>query len=100
MTNSLADLTIKIDNRVHRLTEPRRFNEILYLGYGEIPLEVIHEHDFVLVDTNSHYVQCRTCYNAYCILCGKRISTVLARLDHGVGKCVSSNIQRSKISFA
>jgi len=60
---------------------------------------VIHEHDFLPMGTFSHFIQCRTCDAVYCILCGKGISTVVTRRDHGVGKCVRSDMYRPKVPF-
>ena len=60
---------------------------------------VIHEHDFLPMGTFTNFIQCRTCEAAYCMLCGKRIATVVTRRDHGIGKCVRSDMYRPKVPF-
>jgi hypothetical protein len=52
----------------------------------------IHEHDFLPMDANKQFIQCRTCEAAYCILCGKRIALIDTRRDHGVGKCINLEV--------
>lgn len=70
--------------------------EILYATLGQISLiTVLHEHDFLLMGTNSQFVQCKTCDAVYCILCGKKIATVITSTDHGVGKCTRSDTPRA-----
>ena len=51
---------------------------------------MIHEHDFLPMDANKQFIQCRTCEAAYCILCGKRIALIDYESDHSVGKCIKS----------
>lgn len=63
------------------------------------PLGVIHEHDFLSIGINSHFVQCRTCDVAYCILCGKKVITIMTRRDHGFGKCIRIYRHRPKAPF-
>ena len=58
----------------------------------------MHEHDLVLMGIDNHFIQCMTCDAVYCVLCGKRIATVVARLDHGVGKCTKSSRQQQRKS--
>ena len=59
----------------------------------------IHEHDLVLVRADNNFAECMNCGAVYCVLCGKRIATVFARLDHGVGKCtIKSRSQHQRKS--
>ena len=72
-------------------------NFICFKSYS--PLRVIHEHDFLPLGTDIHFVQCRTCDVVYCILCGKRIGTIVTTGDHGLGKCIRSDMHRPKVPF-
>ena len=62
-------------------------------------MRVIHEHDFLFVEMSNHFVQCRSCNIVYCIICGKRIASVVTRQDHGIGKCIRSDTHSPKVSF-
>jgi hypothetical protein len=74
--------------------------EILYATEHKIfLLGVIHEHDFLIMGTYDHFIQCRTCDAVYCILCGKRITTAITRGDHGVGKCIRRDMHRPVVPF-
>jgi hypothetical protein len=74
--------------------------EILYATGHKIFLQgVIHEHDFLIMGTYNHFIQCRTCDAVYCILCGKRIATAVMRGDHGVGKCIRRDLHRPVVPF-
>jgi hypothetical protein len=84
----------------YHLVLPISFEAILICRIVlKLLLEVIHEHDFLPMGTNSHFIQCRNCNAVYCTLCGKIIARAENIVDHGFGRCIQSDTHSPTVSL-